>query len=49
MTPDQLKIRELERKTKRLEGDNDILKKALALLMQGSIKGFVDMSAAREP
>ena len=40
LTPDQLKIRELERKIKRLEGDNDILKKASALLMQDSIKGF---------
>ena len=39
LTPDQLKIRELERKIKRLEGDNDILKKASALLMQDSIKG----------
>ena len=28
LTPDQLKIRELERKIKRLEGDNAILKKA---------------------
>lgn len=40
LTPDQLKIRELERKIKRLEGDNDILKKASALLMQDSVKGF---------
>ena len=40
LTPDQLKIRELERKIKRLEGDNDILKKASALLMQDSIKGL---------
>ena len=40
LTPDQLKIRELERKIKRLEGDNEILKKASALLMQDSIKGF---------
>ena len=40
LTPDQLKIRELERKLKRLEGDNEILKKASALLMQDSIKGF---------
>lgn len=40
LTPDQLKIRELERKIKLLEGDNDILKKASALLMQDSIKGF---------
>jgi transposase len=40
LTPDQLKIRELERKLKRLEEDNEILKKASALLMQDSIKGF---------
>ena len=39
LTPDQLKIRELERKIKLLEGDNDILKKASALLMQDSLKG----------
>ena len=40
MTPDKLKIRELERKLKRLEEDNLILKKASALLMQDSIKDF---------
>lgn len=40
MTPDQLRIRELEQKLKRLEEDNTILKKASALLMQDSIKGF---------
>jgi len=40
LTPDQLKIRELERKLKRLEEDNEIFKKASALLMQDSIKGF---------
>ena len=40
LTPEQLKIRELERKIKLLEGDNDILKKASALLMQDSIKCF---------
>ena len=40
LTPDQLKIRELERKLRRLEEDNEILKKASALLMQDSIKGF---------
>lgn len=39
MTPDQVKISELERKVKRLEEDNTILKKASALLMQDSIKG----------
>jgi transposase len=40
ITPDQLRIRELERKLKRLEEDNTILKKASALLMQDSLKGF---------
>ncbi|GAB1623040.1 IS3 family transposase [Agarivorans albus] len=40
LTPDQLKIRELERKLKRLEEDSLILKKASALLMQDSIKGI---------
>jgi transposase len=40
LTPDQLKIRELERKLKRLEEDNLILKKASALLMQDSIKNI---------
>ena len=40
LTPDQVKIRELERKLKRLEEDNQILKKASALLMQDSIKGL---------
>ena len=40
LTPDQLKIRELERKIKQLEGNNEILKKASAFLMQDSIKGF---------
>ena len=40
LTPEQLKIRELERKIKYLEEDNLILKKASALLMQDSLKGF---------
>ncbi len=40
LTPDQLKIRELERKIQQLEGDNAILKKASALLMQDSLKGL---------
>ncbi|CAA0120997.1 Uncharacterised protein [BD1-7 clade bacterium] len=40
LTPDQLRIRELERKIERLEGDNAILKKASALLMQDSLKGL---------
>ena len=34
---DQLKIRELERKLKRLAEDNEILKKASALLMRDSM------------
>ena len=34
LTPDQLKIRELERKIKRLEGDNAILKKASARVLR---------------
>jgi transposase len=33
MTPEQVRIRELERELKRLKEDNDILKKASALLM----------------
>ena len=40
LTPDQIRIRELERKLRILEEDNQILKKASALLMQDSIKGF---------
>jgi len=40
LTPDQLKIRELERKIKDLETENTVLKKASALLMQDSLKGF---------
>lgn len=39
LTSDQIKIRELERKLKRIEEDNLILKKASALLMQDSLKG----------
>ena len=38
LTPEKLKIRELERRINRLEGDNQILKKATALLMQDSIR-----------
>lgn len=37
MTPDQLRIRELERKLKRAEEEKDILKKATALLMSDSL------------
>ena len=37
MTPDQLKIRELEKKIRDLEIEKDILKKATALLMSDSL------------
>ena len=37
MTADQLKIRELEKKIKRIELEKDILKKATALLMSDSL------------
>jgi transposase len=40
LTPDQIKIRELERQLKIAKEDNLILKKASALLMQDSLKGF---------
>lgn len=40
LTPDQIKIRELERQLKIAKEDNLILKKASALLMQDSFKGF---------
>ena len=40
MTPDQLKIRELEKKIKRIEMEKDILKKATALLMSDSISNL---------
>ena len=38
MTPDQLKIRELEKKIKRIEMEKEILKKATALLASDSFK-----------
>ncbi len=38
MTPDQLKIRELEKKIKRIEMEKEILKKATALLISDSFK-----------
>jgi transposase len=38
MTPDQLKIRELEKKIKRIEMEKEILKKATALLVSDSFK-----------
>ena len=37
MTPDQLKIRELEKKIRRIEEEKIILKKATALLMSDSL------------
>jgi transposase len=39
MTPDQIKIRELERRIKDIEEEKGILKKATALLMSDSMKG----------
>jgi transposase len=40
LTSEQITIRELERKIKRLEEDNTILKKASALLISDSMNGF---------
>ena len=37
MTPEQQKIRELEKKLRRIEEENTILKKATALLMSDSL------------
>ena len=37
MTPDQLKIRELEKRIQRIEMEKEILKKATALLMSDSL------------
>jgi transposase len=37
MTPDQLKIRELEKRVQRIELEKEILKKATALLMSDSL------------
>jgi len=37
MTPDQLKIRELEKRIARIEMEKEILKKATALLMSDSL------------
>ena len=37
MTPDQQRIQELEAKIRKIERENDILKKATALLMSDSI------------
>ncbi len=40
ITPDQQRIRELEKQVRRLEEQNTILKKATALLMSDSLNGF---------
>ena len=40
MTADKLKIRELEKKLKRIEMEKEILKKATALLMSDSMNSF---------
>jgi len=37
MTPEQLEIRELKKQIQRIEMENDILKKATALLMSDSL------------
>ncbi|GLV71994.1 transposase [Pectobacterium carotovorum subsp. carotovorum] len=37
MTPEQIEIRELKKKIQRIEMENDILKKATALLMSDSL------------
>jgi len=37
MTPDQIKIRELEKRIRRIEEEKEILKKATALLMSDSL------------
>ena len=38
VTPEQHRIRELEKQIKRIETENEILKKATALLMSDSLK-----------
>ena len=40
ITPELLKIKELERKIKRMERENDILKKATALLVSDSLSNL---------
>lgn len=37
MTPEQIRIRELEKEIRRIKEDNEILKKATALLMSDSL------------
>ena len=39
MTPDQRRIRELEKRLRRVEEEKEILKKATALLMSDSMRG----------
>ncbi len=40
LTPDKIKIKELEKKIKRIEMENEIIKKATALLISDSLKSF---------
>ena len=40
MTPDQLRIRELEKRIREVEMEKDILKKATALLMSDSLENL---------
>lgn len=40
LTPDKIKIKELEKKIKRIEMENEIIKKATALLISDSLKNF---------
>ena len=40
LSPEQLKIKELEKKIKRIEMEKEILKKATALLMSDSMNGL---------
>lgn len=40
LTPDQQKIQQLQLQIKRLEQENEIIKKATALLMSDSLKSF---------
>ena len=39
ITPEQIEIRELRKKLQRIEMENEILKKATALLMSDSLNG----------
>lgn len=40
LSPDKIKIRELENKIKRIEMENEIIKKATALLISDSLKSL---------